>query len=198
MKKTLLTIAACTTLLSAGGDIAPIGTSSCGLYTDEYMMYSGIVHPCIDTGIPNYFEGEKLLDKKMYFHASLYFKKGVLTETSLEALKTLQNTIKSRGSNYYVSVVGYTAWYEDDMSGAKLNAWSTFWQNLGKADMTLSELAGTVNQRIEAVYTHLTNEEGLSSSRLYTENRLARDPIATEAIEEGRQRNTRVDVALYY
>ncbi len=198
MKKILLITAACATLLTAGGDIAPIETSSCGLYTDEYMMYSGVVYPCIDTGIPNYFEGEKLLDKKVYFHASLYFKNGVLTETSQKAIENLKSTIEHRGSKYYVSLVGHTAWYEDGNSAVKLNAWSTFWQNLGKTPMSLSDLAATVNRRIETVYTHLNTEEGIDVSRLYTENRLARDPIATEATQEGRMRNERVDVALYY
>ncbi len=196
MKKILLTVAAGATLLSAGGDIYP--TSKCGLFTDEYMMYSGVVDPCIDTGIPNPFPGERLLNKKVYFHASVYFKKGVLTEASLQALHELKNTIASHGSHYYVSVVGHTAWYEDSNRKVQLNAWSTFWQNIGKSSVMRSDLAATVNRRIEAVYDHLNREEGISTSRLYTENRLARDPIATEATQEGRMRNERVDVALYY
>ncbi len=196
MKKILLTAAAGATLLSAGGDINP--TSKCGLFTDEYMMYSGVVHPCIDTGIVNPFPGNKLLNKKVYFHASLYFKKGVLTEESSRALQELKNTIGSHGSNYYVSVVGHTAGYEDNNHMVELNGWSTFWQNLGKTPMMRSELAATVNRRIQAVYDHLNKEEGVSQSRLYTENRLARDPVSTEATVEGRMRNERVDVALYY
>ena len=196
MKKILLTVAAGATLLSAGGDIYP--TSKCGLFTDEYMMYSGVVHPCIDTGIPNAFPGKRLLNKKVYFHTSIYFKKGVLTEESLQSLQELKHIIESRGSNYYVSVVGHTAWYEDSNHMVKLNAWSTFWQNLGKSSMMRTDLASMVNRRIEAVYDHLNKEEHISTSRLYTENRLARDPIATEATVEGRMRNERVDVALYY
>jgi flagellar motor protein MotB len=64
--------------------------------------------------------------------------------------------------------------------------------------MMRTDLASMVNRRIEAVYDHLNKEEHISTSRLYTENRLARDPIATEATVEGRMRNERVDVALYY
>ena len=199
MKKTLLTIAACSTLLSAGGNIAPIGTSSCGLYTDEYMMYSGVVHPCIDTGIPNTINGSMLLNKKVYFHASIYFEKGVLTEASRNALSQLKNVIDTRGRrNYYVSIVGHTSGYQDSNHMVELNGWSTFWQNLGKTSMMRSDLAAIVNSRIQRVYDHLNQKEDISTSRLYTENRLARDPISTEATKEGRQRNTRVDVALYY
>ena len=196
MKKILLTIAAGATLLSAGGDIYP--TSKCGLFTDEYMMYSGVVDPCIDTGIPNTFPGQKLQNKKIYFHTSIYFEKGILTQESLQSLQELKHLIESRGSNYYVSVVGHTAWYGDSNRKVELNAWSTFWQNLGKTSMLRSDLAATVNSRIEAVYNHLNKEEGISTSRLYTENRLARDLISTEATQEGRMHNERVDIALYY
>lgn len=196
MKKILLTITAGTTFLLAGGDFYQ--TSKCGLFTDEYMMYSGVVYPCIDTGIPNAFPGQKLLNKKVYFHTSVYFNKGVMTEKSLQSLQELKNTIASRGSNYYVSVVGHTSGYEDSNHMVKLNAWSTFWQNIGKSSMMRSDLAATINSRIETVYTHLSKKEHVSTSRLYTENRLARDPIATEATTEGRMQNERVDVALYY
>jgi len=194
--KILLIIAAGATILSAGGNIYP--TSKCGLFTDEYMMYSGVVDPCIDTGIPNAFPGQKLLNKKIYFHTSIYFKKGILTQESLQSLQELKNIIENRSSNYYVSVVGHTAWYEDSNRKVELNAWSTFWQNIGKSSMMRSNLAETVNSRIEAVYNHLNKEEHISTSRLYTENRLARDPISTEATQEGRMHNERVDIALYY
>ena len=198
MKKILLTLLTGVTLLTAGGDFFP-ATFKCGLYTDEYMLYSGAVHPCIDTEIPNSINGEMLLEKKVYFHASLYFKGGVLTESSQKALKTLKNTIETEGmSNYFVSVVGHSAGYEDSNHRVELNAWSTFWQNLGKTSVSRDIFAAKMNKRIKIVYDHLNEKEEIHATRIYTENRLARDPIATEATKEGRLLNERVDIALYY
>jgi len=201
MKKRLLTLAALTAFLNAGGDISPFNAPGyCGgLYTKSYMPYAGVEHPCIDTGIHNPFPGEKLLNKRVHFHASLYFKEGKLTDESLKALSELDNIIRDRHlRNYYVSIIGHSAGYEDGNHMVDLNAWSTFWQNLGSKNMTRTEFATLVNQRIKAVYDHLVDVEGISPGRLYTENRLARDPVSTEATKEGRERNERVDVALYY
>ena len=202
MKKRVLTLAALTTLLNAGGDIAPADyTPACGgLYSYTYLPNAGVEHPCIDTGIANGIEGEELLSKKIRFHASLYFQSGKLTEASQQALNELKNIIADRGlSHYYVSVVGHTSGYEDTNHSVDLNGWSSFWQNLGGGRvLTQEEAAAEVNSRIHAVYDHLTHEEGISTSRLYTENRLARDPVATEATSEGRALNERVDIALYY
>ena len=199
MKKTIVTLLMGIVFLNAGGDISPVKTSACGLYTDEYMMSSGIVAPCIDTGINNPFDAERLMDKAIHFHTSLYFDREGLTEDSVQNLQKLKDYISLHSvKSYYVSVIGHTAGYEDSNHMVQLNAWSTFWQNLGKKAVPESELAAQVNQRILAVYTYLNKEEDISTSRIFTENRLARDPIATEATKEGRTRNTRVDVALYY
>jgi hypothetical protein len=200
MKKTLLTLAASTALLSAGGDIAPATQVCKGLYTYSYMPHSGVEHACIDTGIANGVSADTLLRKKVRFHASLYFDGGVLTDASQQALNELKNVIADRGLNhYYVSVIGHTSGYEDAAHTVVLNGWSSFWQSLGGGrSMTQEEAATEVNGRIKAVYDHLHTKEGINTARLYTENRLARDPIATEAIDEGAALNERVDIALYY
>jgi len=188
MKKIILT-----TLLSASALIAS------DLYTDTYMSRSGIVSPHIDTGISNMVSGETLMKKKIYFHTSVYFNAEGLTQESVDKLRRLHDYIHSHSvKNYYISVIGHTSGYEDSNYMVQLNAWSTFWQNIGKKSIPRSELAAQVNRRILAVYNHLYEKEGINKAKMYTENRLARDPISTEATVEGKLINTRVDVALFY
>ena len=195
MKKTLLTLASVTAFLNAGGDISPYAPSCGGLYTYSYLPESGVEHPCIDTGIENGISGESLLHKKIRFHASLYLDGGKLTESSKEALHTLANEMS--GGNYFVSIVGHTSYYEDDAHAVPLNGWSSFWQSFGGGKETSrEEAASEVNARIHIVYKLLV-QEGIRPSSIYTENRLARDPLATEATSGGRALNERVDIALY-
>jgi len=173
-------------------------TLSADLYTDTYMSRSGIVFPHIDTGIPNHINGEVLMNKRVLYSTSVYFKGGVLTESSRDALAGIISTIKmKRLKSYYVSVIGHTADYTNEYHIVPLNAWSTFWQNLGKKTMGRDTLAASVNQRIQAVYD-LLKEDSVNPLKIYTENRMNRDPISTEATTEGRILNQRVDVVLYY
>jgi hypothetical protein len=197
MKRTLLTLASVTVLLSAGGDIAPAYTSSCGgLYTYSYLPNSGVEHPCIDTGIDNGITGETLLRKRVRYHASLYMDGGKLTEASRQVFNNLLQEMEGRNS--YVSIIGHTSYYGDDTHIVPLNGWSSFWQNLGGGrESTAQEEAEEVNTRIQAIYNALL-QAGVSPSSVYTENRLARDPLTTEATSTGRYLNERVDVAIYY
>ena len=195
MKKTLLTLASMTALLNAGGDISPYAPSCGGLYTYSYLPSSGVEHPCIDTGIENGISGESLLHKKIRFHVSLYFDGGKLTESSKEALQALVD--KMTGRQYNVSIVGHTSYYEDDGHAVPLNGWSSFWQSFGGGkEVSREEAAAEINARIHTVYKSLI-QKGIRSSSIYTENRLARDPLATEATSGGRALNERVDVVLY-
>jgi hypothetical protein len=197
MKRTLLTLTLATTFLSAGGDISPAYTSSCGgLYTYNYLPNSGVEHPCVDTGIDNGISGEVLLHKRVRYHASLYMDGGKLTEASQQVFDKILQTMA--GGNYYVSIIGHTSYYEDDAHVVPLNGWSSFWQSFGgEKESTVQEEADEVNARIKTVYSALM-QAGVSPSSVYTENRLARDPLATEATSAGRYLNERVDVAIYY
>ncbi len=171
---------------------------SADLYTDTYMSRSGIVFPHIDTGIPNHINGQTLMNKRVLYSTPVYFKGGVITESSRDALAGIISTVKmKRLKSYYVSVIGHTADYTNEYHVVPLNAWSTFWQNLGKKTMGRDTLAASVNQRIQTVYD-LLKEDNVNTTRIYTENRMNRDPVSTEATVEGRMLNQRVDVVLYY
>jgi len=187
MKKLLLPLLVGTTL-----------TMASDLYTDTYMSGSGIVYPHIPTGIPNTINGETLMHKRVVMSRSIYFEGGQLSKASADALEELYRKIAAHGSQmYYISLIGHTSSFTDEYHFSSLNAWSRFWQNIGKKEMKRDELAATVNKRIQSVYDTLTQNH-VSASHIYTENRMDRDPIATEETTQGLLRNNRVDVTLYY
>ena len=200
MKKTLLTLAAGAALLNAGGDIAPVQDGPvCGLYTYSYLPNFGVERACIDTGINNSFDGSVLVNKKVLFRASLYFDGETLTEASQNAFEALKTKVAEMGGgDYYVAIIGHTSGYENEAHTAvPLNGWSSFWQNLTERTMSDNEAAAEVNSRIKSVFDMVTGETAIGRTRIYTENRLDRDPIATEATAEGRARNERVDIVLF-
>ncbi len=172
-------------------------TMASDLYTDTYMSGSGVVSPHISTGIANPISGESLLKKRILMSRSIYFDRNGLTEDSQNAFEEILSAIQSRGGAYYVSIIGHTSSFTDEYHFVKMNAWSRFWQNIGKSEMRRDELAATVNQRIQKVYDKLSNEN-VNTSRIYTENRMNRDPIVTEETKEGSIINKRVDVTVYY
>ncbi len=168
------------------------------LYTDTYMSQSGIVKPHIDTGISNGISGNVLMQKRIYSSASLYFKRGKLTSQSVDAIHKMVDTINLHKSRrYYISIIGHTAGYTDSNHMVELSPWAEFWQNISYRRISRDTLVDSVNRRILAVYNTL-KDNSISPARIYTENRLDRDPIVTEATTEGRQTNNRVDVTLYY
>ncbi len=197
MKKTFILLVAGATMLSAGGDISPVeNTSTCGLYTYSYMPQSGVEHPCIDTGIANAVSGKMLLNKKIRFHTSLYTDGHTLTEASQQALQQMKEALKAH-PNAYVALIGHTSGYADAGHYVPLDGWSSFWQSLGgERTLTQEEAANEVNGRIKDIYDVLTGNEGINPSKIYTENRLARDPVSTEATGAGRALNERVDILL--
>jgi len=186
IKKLTLAALACTTFSLATD-----------LYTDTYMSRSGIVKGHIETGIPNPFNVDRIRSMKNITHASVYFKEGVMTEASVAKLKEIISAAQARGGRYYITVIGHTSGFTNESHTIKLTPWAEFWQNLGTKKMTKTELAETVNVRIQAVYDYL-RDNSIPVKKIYNENRMDRDPITTEATKEGRALNQRVDVALYY
>ncbi len=165
------------------------------LYTDTYFSQSGIVKPRVDTGIPNSVSINALKQKRMIAHTSLYFKGGILTQESADRLQQILNTAKGNRSSY-IAVIGHTADYISPGDTVYLNRWSAFWQNIGSSSVSVDQIAASVNQRILAVYNQL-KAAGVNTGKIYTENRMNRDPVSTEATKRGRALNSRVDVAVY-
>jgi len=164
------------------------------LYTDTYMSNSGIVKGHIETGVPNSFSGQLLSKKRSVAHTSVYFNNGIMTESSQDKLQELLSKSKS---SYYVSVIGHASSFINESDSIELSAWAEFWQNLGTDETSKTELTETVNSRIQAVCNYL-QEHNVPTNKIYNENRMDRDPVSTEAIDEGKALNDRVDVTLYY
>ena len=182
-KLLLITLAGCTFTLA--GD----------LYTDTYFSQSGLVKPRYDTGIPNPVSANTLMQKRTIAHTSLYFKSGILTQESVGKLQSILDTAKGHHSSY-VAVIGHTSGYTLSSETVYLNRWSTFWQNIGSSSVSIDDIAASVNQRILAVYDQL-KAGGFNPEKIYTENRMDRDPISTEATKRGSATNRRVDVVVY-
>jgi hypothetical protein len=184
MKKIVISAVAVATL-SLGTD----------LYTGTYLSRTGIVKRHIATEIPNYFNPNKLLGKRSAGHLSVYFKDGVMTQESQDALNALIAEAKERGG--YVTVIGHTSSFTELSHHVELDGWSEFWQGLGTSLVSKSTVAQEVNSRIRHVYDYIV-ENGVAERKIYNENRMDRDPLATEATSAGRYLNERVDVAIYY
>jgi hypothetical protein len=171
--------------------------SADGLYTDTYMYRSGVVRPVIETGIPNIVKADQLMKKQIFLTAPLYFRGETLDDASRQALRQILAAAKKMDpTSYYISVIGHTAGYTSEEHMIKLNWWSRFWQNIDYRTMSRDTLAASVNARILFVYNMLKNH-GVSGSRIYTENRMDRDPISTEATDQGRKINERTTITLY-
>jgi len=167
------------------------------LYTDTYMARSGIVKHHIETGIPNPFNVNRIRNMKNAYHASVYFKDGILTKTSLQKLQELLSKTQQYNGNYFITVIGHTSEFINESHTIRLSPWAEFWHNIGNKTMSKTALAETVNIRIKTVYDYLRKNH-IPAKKIYNENRMDRDPLVTEATAEGKALNRRVDIALYY
>ncbi len=166
---------------------------SSDLYTDTYMSGSGVVKGHIETGITNAFPANRLMGKRSVGHTSVYFSNGVMTKSSQEAL---QDLLSQKHASSYLSVIGHTSGFTYESHTIELSPWAEFWQSMGKTKMKRDTHAIGVNDRIAAVCDYL-QENSVPANKIYNENRMDRDPIATEATVEGKMLNRRVDVVLY-
>lgn len=168
------------------------------LYTSTFMSGSGISHPYVDTGIQNSVDTEMLMKKKRVFWASLYFDADGLTDDSQKKLDKMIEMIKdNKQKPYFVTVIGHTSGLISDDHDIELNAWSSFWHNMNSSKATQESVAHSVNKKITFVY-NLLKQSDIETDRIYTENRLDRDPTSTEATKHGKSLNNRVAIALYY
>ncbi len=170
------------------------------LYTDTYMQRSGIVAPQVKTGIPNHVDGRRLLHWHRYIVrlAPVVFRGTKVADESDYTLEQLRELIRQNRSRIrYVSLIGHSSAVVDEENRIELDGWSGLWQHLGGDPRLERDQAVTlVNDRLRQLYD-MVRDAGMPMSRIYTENRLDRQPLYTEATADGRLGNNRVEVALY-
>ena len=174
--------------------------SADALYTDTYMQRSGVIAPKVETGLPNHVDGRRLLHWSRYIVrlAPVVFRGTKVADESNYTLEQLRELIRQNRSKIrYVSLIGHSSAVVDEENRIELSGWSGLWQHLG-GDPRLEEdqAVALVNDRLRQVYD-LVRDAGMPASRIYTENRLDRQPLYTEATAEGRLGNNRVEIALY-
>jgi len=165
------------------------------LYTDTYMLRSGVISPRVDTGIPSHVSADTLSKKRIRMRALVYFRGEHPIENSAQALDEIVAHAKRHGA--YVSVIGHIDSYTKEDQYVPLTPWSALWQNAGDRRVSETVLINEVNTKIRRVYDLLVRK-GIDSRKIYTENRMDRDPLTTEATPRGRALNRRVDVKVYY
>ncbi len=176
-----------------------VSATASDLYTSTYFFKSGVIYPHIPTGIENKVSANTIKTKRSVYSASIYFDRhGSLTRESQEAIDKIANLTKERGARaYYISLIGHTSSYTLPSHSIKLNFWSSFWHNMKFHSVSRDTIANEVNRRILKVYNSLKNRD-INTDKIYTENRMDRDPIATEATKDGKALNRRVTATLYY
>lgn len=169
------------------------------LYTSTYLIDSGVVYPRIPTGIENRVSANTIMTKRSLYSASIYLDRyGEFTKKSKNSLDKIANLIEDRGTKtYYITLIGHTSSYTLPSHSIKLNFWSSFWHNMKFRSTSRDTISSEVNRRILKAYNYL-NGKGVNTDRVYTENRMDRDPISTEATKEGKALNRRVSITLYY
>ena len=170
------------------------------LYTDTYMQRSGIVAPKIETGLPNRVDGRRLLHWHRYIVrlTPVVFRGREVAEESAETLKRLRKLIRRyRSTIRYIGLIGHSSSVVDEENRIELDGWSSLWQHLGgDPRLERDQAISLVNDRLHQVYD-LVRDAGMPASRIYTENRLDRQPLYSEASAEGRLGNNRVEIILY-
>ena len=168
------------------------------LYNSSFFKRSGILHKSINTGIPNYVDGSKLLHWRGYITKSIHIVFDKDDFKNFDIFDYLANLIElNRDRIKYITIIGYSSSIIDDENRVTLTPWANMWHSIGGEHRVCEcQAIYLVNQRLKEVYEFLL-DKGISAHRIYNENRLDREPIATEATKLGRLLNNRIDLRIY-
>ena len=170
------------------------------IYEDDYIQKMKGIKTVVDTGIPNKIKASRLKDgthRQILRFAPILFDGKSMTSVSKRRLDDIVSLINTKDrSSYYISLLGHTSSHLSKSHEIKRDSWSAFWQRMGGEDMSEEESVSLANSRIRTVYDVLKGNR-VHQSSIYTENRLSRDKLSTEASAEGLALNNRVDIVLY-
>ncbi len=139
---------------------------------------------------------------KIHRYASLYFSNNALRSDSNETFKKIKQQIHTytddKSREIGVSIIGFTQKVERKNDEIGLDSeYTNFFQNIGKRDNLNPESASDdALNYMQIVYEKML-DDNISKEIIYKENRVGRDNLYTEALQEGREQNNRVDVAIY-
>ena len=169
-----------------------------GLYNSSFFKISGILHESINTGIPNYVDGSRLLHWHGYISNTIHIVFDGDKFANNKELDKLASLIEhNRGRIRFISILGYSSSIVNNENKLALRDWATIWHSIGGEHRLKQDRAILlVNARLHRVYEFLI-AHGVSAKKIYNENRLDREPISTEATYIGRMLNNRVDVRIY-
>ncbi len=168
------------------------------LYTQEFIPSSGIHHKGIDTAITNYVKVDDFFYKKGEHLPSIYFDEDILLPSSENNIKNMIKKIKdTKSKNYIITLISHTSYKITKDISVKRNFWIEFWQSMGSFNiLTHEESIERGNKYLQWTLSYL-KKYGIDTKRVYTENRLDKDQLSTEATSDGRNINNRIDVTLY-
>ncbi len=138
----------------------------------------------------------------IYRYKSLYFDGDDFDGDSNDTFAKILDKIESYKANDFsaiiVSIIGYTQKMEDNKTELPLNTgYTNFFQSVGQRDDIDPDTATKeATDFMEVVYQKLL-DENVSKAILYRENRAGKDNLYTEEFSDGRDRNNRVNVAIY-
>jgi len=168
------------------------------LYTQEFIPSSGINHKTIDTGINNYVKVDDFFYKKGEHLHPIYFDEEILLPSSQKDIDNMIKKIKAtKSKDYIITLVSHTSYRITENISVKRNFWIEFWQSMGNFGiLTHKESIARGNKYLKSTISYL-KKYGIDTKRIYTENRLDKDPLSTEATSDGREINNRIDITLY-
>ncbi len=186
MKKIILNILLTTSLVVANG-----------LYTQNFISEADVLKPTVKTDDKAEATIARFSDQKAIRYPSLSYDEGLTQESKKRLNLIIDMLTKSTLKSYTVTLIGYTSTAINPNETIQLNSWSSFWHSLGSSyKPTQNESKNRVNSNLRDTVNYLT-QHGISPKKIYTENRLGKDKLYTEATSEGYNLNNRVDVAVY-
>jgi len=166
-----------------------------GIYNYDYVQNNPSDSSEINIFLNGNFE-------KIHRYESLYFKGSSLTsdanKTFNKIVKTIHSYTDDKSRKIVVSVLGFTQATENtNLEIGTDSAYTNFFQNIGKRDNLNPKSASDESlDFIEIVYEQML-EDNISKEIIYRENRVGKDALYTEEFSDGREKNNRVDVAIY-
>ena len=134
--------------------------------------------------------------------APLYFKGNVLDNDSNKTLNNIIHQIKehtsSKDQGVAVTIIGYTQKTENNVTKVNLESgYTNFFQKVAQRDNMNPKKANKESiDYMKNVYDILV-DHNISKNILYKENRAGKDALNTEEFSDGREKNNRVEIAMY-